>query len=126
MNECTTCVYANAWGEWPHKILRKGGTHCMNCHRTWFSKSQSHCTVCHRHFGSDSAGDNHRFGDYRSNKRPVCRDPQGFDRWETPSGIIWGGRDPVAGAERMAEIRASTHLAYEESGPQPGAVEDSA
>jgi hypothetical protein len=114
---CPICDYAREHGSWPpdHR-----GTHCSDsidgrgrvvvsgCHRSWASKAQSHCTLCHRHFGSDSAGDSHRFGDYRGGGEPVCRDPRGFDRWETPNGPIWGGRDPDVARERMAEIRAFT------------------
>lgn len=95
---CSTCDHAREHGWWG-----QNGTHCgldqrgpdHDCHRSWTARAQSHCSECHRHFGSDSAGDAHRVGD-------TCRDPKGFDRWETPDGPIWGGRDP----QLMASLRA--------------------
>lgn len=92
---CSPCTHAAAEGWWGPSL--HGGTHCRGCHRSWSSVSQSHCTECHRHFGSNMAGDAHR-------RRDECVDPEGFDRWETPDGATWGGRDPVAAAARLARI----------------------
>lgn len=101
--DCQVCEVARRTGSWP---ADHPGTHCgldsrgpaFDCHRSWKSTAQSHCSECHRHFGSNMAGDAHRIGN-------DCRDPEGFDRWETPNGVIWGGRDPLAAAARMARIR---------------------
>lgn len=109
---CAVCEYARVHGEWPpdHK-----GTHCEGCHRSWASTAQSHCSECHRHFGSDKAGDAHRIY-LRGAKEPACRDPKGFDRWETPDGPVWGGRNPEVGraaAERAREARRGVRVKSE-------------
>lgn len=104
---CEICDYADVHGSWPptHR-----GTHCADtregraqvllegCHRSWSSRSQSHCPYCHRHFGSNTAGDAHRV-------RGECRDPEGFDRWDTPNGPIFGGRDPETSRAAIQHAR---------------------
>lgn len=95
---CDICAYAREHGSWPPDHV---GTHCGfdgGCHRSWRSLAQSHCLQCHRHFGSNAAGDAHRL-------RDECRDPKGFDVWPTDAGPIFGGRDPVAAAERARAAR---------------------
>lgn len=133
---CHVCDYAAEHGSWPPD---HPGTHCSptlnargevtddGCHRSWTSKSQSHCPVCHRHFGSNAAGDSHRFGDYRNGKTPVCREPVGFDRWETPDGVIWGGRDPKAAKARAAAMRGTARRvpAVSAGATEPASVESS-
>ena len=100
---CDICDYARAHGSWPPSIK---GTHCgldqrgpdHDCHRTWRSKVQSHCAECHRHFGSNRAGDLHR-------SKGKCHDPRDTERWETPNGVIWGGKDSVALGARLQNAR---------------------
>lgn len=108
MTACPTCAYAAEHGHWPTDgthcgDTREGGKVLAGCHRSWRSTSQSHCVICHRHFGSDSAGDAHRVVIGKGSKAVLaCRDPKGFDRWDTPDGPIFGGRDPEVG-RRAAE-----------------------
>jgi hypothetical protein len=108
---CPICLEALETGSFPVEVLTGYGTHCGPrkdaCHRTWKGLAQSHCTVCHRHFGSNAAGDAHRFGDYRAGRTPVCRDPKGFSKWETADGPIWGGRDPKLGKATAARALAA-------------------
>lgn len=102
---CDICAYALEHGSWPpdHR-----GTHCYGCHRSWTSLSQSHCAECHRHFGSDAAGDAHR-------RRDQCVDPAGFDVWHTPTGPIFGGRDPAEMAARAAKARQGRAVKTEQA-----------
>jgi hypothetical protein len=113
---CDICAYAREHAAWPpdHR-----GTHCgldhrgpdHDCHRSWTGMAQSHCSECHRHFGSDSAGDAHRARS-DTNPRGECSDPVGFPRYETPTGTIWGGRDPAEmAAMRQKAMRAPHHSA---------------
>ena len=101
---CEICEYASEHGSWPtdHR-----GTHCKGCHRSWTGLAQSHCTVCHRHFGSDAAGDAHWPG-----KGSECQDPEGYRRYETRSGVIFGGIDPKQmEAMRQSPRRPPSHSA---------------
>lgn len=100
---CQICEHARQTGSWPNSHR---GTHCgldargpsHDCHRSWSSRAQSHCSECHRHFGSDSAGDSHRV-------KGVCGDPKGFDRWDTPTGAVFGGRSPEATRASLERLR---------------------
>lgn len=109
---CSTCDYAREHGSWP---IDHRGTHCgldprgNDCHRSWTGVAQSHCSECHRHFGSDSAGDAHR-------AKGPCRDPEGFPRYETLAGTIWGGRDPA----EMAAMRLKARRAPRDSAETNG------
>jgi hypothetical protein len=88
---CAPCAHAKEHGWWGPGFV---GTHCTECHRSWAAKTQSHCGECHRHFGSESAGDDHR-------RKGKCIDPVGIPKWETANGPIWGGQDPVAMRARL-------------------------
>lgn len=56
---CEICAHADEAGSWPQELLNDRGTHCRDCHRSWWSKVEAHCARCHLHFTSNAAADLH-------------------------------------------------------------------
>lgn len=68
-----------------------------DCGARWTGTKPSHCMVCHQTFGSDTAGDQHRYGPYDPPGRRRCRTPAwmtGKGWWLDDAGI-WRLPRPV-------------------------------
>jgi hypothetical protein len=77
---------------WTGPIAGGKGSHCLDCCRTWTSKSEGHCAGCCAHFATSKAFDMH-FGPGDTHLDPavaVRRDGKPrFVARQRPGGVTW-------------------------------------